>query len=81
MKRHLVDAIVPQVRHEVMKMNRLTIAILIGMVLGIFVGHMVRTLASDPASVESFANNITLLTDIFLRLIKMIIAPLVCKRP
>ena len=58
MKRHLVDAIVPQVRHEVMKMNRLTIAILIGMVLGIFVGHMVRTLASDPASVESFANNI-----------------------
>ncbi len=60
-----------------MKMNRLTIAILIGMVLGIFVGHMVRTLASDPATVESFANNITLLTDIFLRLIKMIIAPLV----
>ena len=60
-----------------MKMNKLTAAILISMLLGILVGHLVRSMASDAAMVTSFTDNITLLTDIFLRLIKMIIAPLV----
>lgn len=58
-----------------MKMNKLTIAILIAMVLGIVTGQGLRWLTPELAT--SFADNITLLTDIFLRLIKMIIAPLV----
>ncbi|MFC3913864.1 dicarboxylate/amino acid:cation symporter [Pseudaeromonas sharmana] len=58
-----------------MKMNKLTAAILIGMLLGILSGQLVRFFAPD--TVSSFAANITLLTDLFLRLIKMIIAPLV----
>ncbi len=60
-----------------MKMNKLTAAILISMLLGILVGHLVRSMAPDAAMVTSFTDNITILTDIFLRLIKMIIAPLV----
>lgn len=58
-------------------MNKLTAAILIAMLLGILVGHLVRSLAPDAAMITSFTANITILTDIFLRLIKMIIAPLV----
>ena len=58
-----------------MKMNKLTVAILISMLLGILTGQGYRLFAADQAA--DFANNITILTDIFLRLIKMIIAPLV----
>jgi Na+/H+-dicarboxylate symporter len=56
-----------------MKMNKLTVAILIAMLLGIVTGQGYRLLA--PAQAAGFADDITLLTDIFLRLIKMIIAP------
>ena len=58
-----------------MKMNKLTVAILVAMLLGICTGQGYRLLAADQAA--DFASNITILTDIFLRLIKMIIAPLV----
>ncbi|MFB2866183.1 dicarboxylate/amino acid:cation symporter [Aeromonas sp. MdU4] len=58
-----------------MKMNKLTVAILISMLFGILTGQGYRMFAADQAA--DFANNITILTDIFLRLIKMIIAPLV----
>ncbi|PKQ71025.1 C4-dicarboxylate ABC transporter [Aeromonas sobria] len=58
-----------------MKMNKLTVAILIAMMFGILTGQGYRMFAADQAA--DFANNITILTDIFLRLIKMIIAPLV----
>ncbi|QSR48146.1 dicarboxylate/amino acid:cation symporter [Aeromonas veronii] len=58
-----------------MKMNKLTVAILISMMFGILTGQGYRMFAVDQAA--DFANNITILTDIFLRLIKMIIAPLV----
>ncbi|EKP0261956.1 dicarboxylate/amino acid:cation symporter [Aeromonas sobria] len=58
-----------------MKMNKLTVAILIAMMFGILTGQGYRMFAVDQAA--DFANNITILTDIFLRLIKMIIAPLV----
>ncbi len=58
-----------------MKMNKLTVAILISMMFGILTGQGYRMFAADQAA--DFANNITILTDIFLRLIKMIIAPLV----
>ncbi len=47
------------------------------MLLGILVGHFYRMYHPDQADYENFANNIQILSDIFLRLIKMIIAPLV----
>ena len=60
-----------------MKSKRLTTFILIGMVLGIVTGLVERQHTTDPAALKSFADNVGILTDIFLRLIKMIISPLV----
>jgi Na+/H+-dicarboxylate symporter len=54
--------------------NRLTIHILIGLALGIVVGYFANTNLAKPAE---FANTLALVTTVFLRLIKMIIAPLV----
>jgi Na+/H+-dicarboxylate symporter len=62
------------------KSNRLTIYIFIAMVLGILLGYIVnKTYAGteNEATIGKFTSNISILTDIFLRLIKMIIAPLV----
>ena len=58
-----------------MKANRLTLYIIIGLILGLVVGFVVHHQSS--ASVVSFAEAMGLVTTIFLRLIKMIIAPLV----
>ena len=60
-----------------MRANRLTTYILIAMVLGIGVGHICHQTWPDPATAKSISGYISLVTDIFLRLIKMIIAPLV----
>jgi Na+/H+-dicarboxylate symporter len=57
--------------------SKLTTIILIGMVLGILVGYACHILWPDPKIAKTIADYISLLTDIFLRLIKMIIAPLV----
>lgn len=57
--------------------NKLTIAIFIAMVAGILGGAWYRQAYPDEASLKVFAENISILTDIFLRLVKMIIAPLV----
>jgi Na+/H+-dicarboxylate symporter len=57
--------------------STLTTIILIGMVLGILVGYASHILWPDPTTARTIAEYISLLTDIFLRLIKMIIAPLV----
>lgn len=46
------------------------------MILGIFVGYLCNTNA-DPATAKSISGYFSILTDIFLRLIKMIIGPLV----
>jgi Na+/H+-dicarboxylate symporter len=59
-----------------MKIN-LTQRIFIGMILGILTGHFYRTFNPEPEAYQAFADNIQILSDIFLRLIKMIIAPLV----
>ncbi len=59
-----------------MKKIGLTGWILIAMFSGIITGLIIHYNAS-AASVASFSSGISLLTDIFLRLIKMIIAPLV----
>jgi Na+/H+-dicarboxylate symporter len=60
-----------------MRTQRLTILIMAGMVLGIVVGHFCHILWPNPETAKSIAGYISLITDIFLRLIKMIIAPLV----
>jgi Na+/H+-dicarboxylate symporter len=57
--------------------STLTTIILIAMLLGIAVGYACHTLWPDPATAKSIAGYISLMTDVFLRLIKMIIAPLV----
>ncbi|MBA5639172.1 dicarboxylate/amino acid:cation symporter [Duganella sp. LX20W] len=56
------------------KQSRLTTYILVGLVLGIFAGYLANLNLSDPAG---FADIMSLVTTLFLRLIKMIIAPLV----
>ena len=58
------------------KGNRLTLYIIISMVLGVAVGYVVNT-ASSPETIASFSKNIKLLSNVFIRLVQMIIAPLV----
>lgn len=54
--------------------NKLTVYILVALAVGLVVGHLIHTQVADHSGiVEGF----TLITQIFLRLIKMIIAPLV----
>ena len=66
--------------------NLLTIYIFIAMVIGIGTGYAVFLIYGNPVppppagtkdTPQIFADNISILTDIFLRLVKMIIAPLV----
>jgi len=64
-------------RKFAMRRMKLTTWILIAMVLGILVGWMCHELLPTPESAKTVAGYISLFTDIFLRLIKMIIAPLV----
>jgi Na+/H+-dicarboxylate symporter len=56
------------------KRNRLTTWILVGLALGIAAGYIAHTNLADP---KGFADTMSLITTLFLRLIKMIIAPLV----
>ena len=51
--------------------------ILIAMVLGILIGYMIFTNFPDKKSAGQIAGYISIISDVFLRLIKMIIAPLV----
>jgi Na+/H+-dicarboxylate symporter len=60
-----------------MKSKNLTQFILGAMVLGIIAGYFVNSLGADSGFSVTYVNYITMLTDVFLRLIKMIIAPLV----
>ena len=65
------------VRRRDMRSQRLTMIIFIGMLLGIAVGYACHELWPDPQTAKTIAGYISLFTDVFLRLIKMIIAPLV----
>src|SRR5579862_2601229 len=56
---------------------KLTTWIFLAMLAGIGVGWMCHELLPTPESAKSVAGYISLFTDVFLRLIKMIIAPLV----
>jgi Na+/H+-dicarboxylate symporter len=58
--------------------KRLTIWILIGMVLGILVGQILHNqIGGDAVLLKQWADNLKVLPNIFLNLIKMLIAPLV----
>jgi len=60
-----------------MRSPKLTTWIFIAMLVGIVVGYMCNQLLPDAATATAVAGYVSLLTDIFLRLIKMIIGPLV----
>lgn len=60
-----------------MKSKHITTLIIVGMVFGILTGYLYRISHPHQADLDNFATQISLLTDIFLHLIKMIIAPLV----
>ncbi|QVN23072.1 dicarboxylate/amino acid:cation symporter [Burkholderia pyrrocinia] len=57
--------------------NRLTLYILAGMVLGVVVGYVCHRSVAGAAEAKTIAGYFSIITDIFLRLVKMIIAPLV----
>lgn len=57
--------------------RRLTLYILIGMVLGVIVGQVLYTQVGAAVIKESIAPWLKLLSDIFLHLIKLLVAPLV----
>ena len=58
------------------KGNRLTLYIILAMILGVFAGYLVHE-KSSAAFITDFSNNVKLLSNIFIRLVQMIIAPLV----
>ena len=51
--------------------------ILIGMVFGIILGYMIFTSFPDKKTATQIAGYISIMSDVFLRLIKMLIGPLV----
>jgi len=57
--------------------NRLTSCIMLGLALGIAAGYVCNQLARTPAEAAVIAGYFSIGSDIFLRMIKMIIAPLV----
>jgi Na+/H+-dicarboxylate symporter len=57
--------------------TRFTLYILVAMVLGIVVGHVFHEQVTDPQQLKDLASYFSIVTDAFLRLIKMIIALLV----
>jgi Na+/H+-dicarboxylate symporter len=57
--------------------SRLTIWILVAAVAGVLAGYVAHEAAPDAATTAGIASYFSILADIFLRLIKMIIAPLV----
>ncbi|KVC97945.1 C4-dicarboxylate ABC transporter [Burkholderia ubonensis] len=59
------------------KKRNITSYIVIAMVLGIAVGYGCHSAFPDPSVTKEIAGYVSLLSDVFLRLIKMIIAPLV----
>lgn len=57
--------------------KRLPTLIFIAMLLGVIVGSAAHNMAPDAAMAKSIADHLSILTDVFLRMIKMIIGPLV----
>jgi Na+/H+-dicarboxylate symporter len=62
---------------EMNRKNNAAIWILIAMVVGIGIGYMIYTSFPDKKAATEIAGYISLVSDVFLRLIKMVIGPLV----
>ena len=60
-----------------MKSSRMTTYIVVAMILGILAGGVIHASFTDPSTQKTLAGYISIGSMIFLRLIKMIIAPLV----
>ncbi|SPB17224.1 C4-dicarboxylate ABC transporter [Caballeronia novacaledonica] len=60
-----------------MKKNSAAIWILVAMIIGIGIGYMIFSSFPDKKSATEIAGYISLVSDVFLRLIKMLIGPLV----
>jgi Na+/H+-dicarboxylate symporter len=60
-----------------MTSKRMTHFIIAAMLLGVLVGHVLFLWGHDDGRAATYAHYVSILTDIFLRLIKMIISPLV----
>ena len=60
-----------------MNTNKLARQIVLAMLLGILAGYLCNTCAPDAQQAKAWASYFSIGTDIFLRMIKMIIAPLV----
>jgi Na+/H+-dicarboxylate symporter len=60
-----------------MKAHKSSTLIFIALILGILTGYACNVAAPTPEAAKDFAGYFNIITDIFLRLIKMIIAPLV----
>ena len=60
-----------------MKSHRLTTWVGLALLLGIVTGYACNTWAASPADAKELAGYFSILSDVFLRLIKMIIAPLI----
>lgn len=60
-----------------MTSKKLTHFILAAMILGIIAGYLIYDFGAESGLANQYVSYVSLLTDIFLRLIKMIIAPLV----
>jgi len=63
--------------HPAQARNRQTLYVAIALLLGIVVGEILHLKLADTESLKQFISIFSVLTDIFLRLIKMIISPLV----
>jgi Na+/H+-dicarboxylate symporter len=57
--------------------RRITLYILLAMILGIIAGFVINQTFADPTVIETITDALSILTGLFLKLIKMIIAPLV----
>jgi len=60
-----------------MKSNKITQWVVLALILGIIVGYICNATAPDAAAAKNIAGYFSILTDVFLRMIKMIIGPLV----
>jgi len=57
--------------------RRFTLFIFVAMILGVIVGHLFNQGTANAEAAKEIADYFSIVTDVFLRLIKMIIAPLV----
>src|SRR5437899_11796091 len=60
-----------------MKSNKITLWVVVALILGIVVGYLCHVTVPDPKAAKTIAGYFSILTDVFLRMIKMIIGPLV----